>query len=182
MSYCDASARTGLDGRMTSTTRLGADFAAQIGRCNRSNSTRPASARRLSADRTAYGADHIYHSPTAGSCGGPKPSVELSITAAGKLVVLASTPLVVRGAASAIGTVSAFVFPYCYIGSLGNTTCGSALAGPIFLWHWHFLLGHLTGTEVESEKSSRDSEGRLGVQPVRGGAARRALIDYRCRL
>lgn len=97
MSYYDANARTGLDGRMTSTTRLGADFAAQIGRCNRSNSTRRASARLLSADKTAYGADRTYHSPTAGSGGGPMPSVELSITAAGKTPSSSQRRLVVRG-------------------------------------------------------------------------------------
>jgi hypothetical protein len=51
--------------RMPSTMMVAADLAAEIGRCNGPNtiSTARASARLLSAGKTAYGADRSCHSP-----------------------------------------------------------------------------------------------------------------------
>jgi hypothetical protein len=76
VSYCDTNAKTELDSKDAEHTMVEADFAAQIGRCSRPNtiSTATASARMLSVDKTAYGADRGYYSPVVGDCGGPLPS------------------------------------------------------------------------------------------------------------
>lgn len=140
MSYCDSNARTGLDWRRTSSTRFGADFAAQIGRCSRSNSTEPASARRLSVDKTAYGADRTYHSPIREGLWRSVAVRELSITqgdrcrkgAPAATVVSTQRDLVATRPPKCYWNGVSFVFPYCYFGISGNTIRGSALSGPIF--------------------------------------------------
>jgi hypothetical protein len=85
VSYCDTNAKTELDKKMPSTAMVEADFAAQIGRCSRPNtiSTAMASARMLSVDKTAYGADRAYYSPIRRGLWRSVAVRELSITQGG---------------------------------------------------------------------------------------------------
>lgn len=86
------------------------------------------------------------------------PSVELSITCSGSsyrrgvpLDVCVSTKPRGGSAAGAIGTVSAFVFPYCCFGIPRITI---SIVWLIFQ-ALAFLIGLLTGTVVDSEKCNR---------------------------
>lgn len=108
MSYYNTIARARLDLRIPSSRRLNADFAAQIGRCSRPNSTASASVRTLTWTRP-HSARIIRQS--AWDCGGPLPSASYQQDR------MALLPQRRRNAecrrpndevASAIGTASAF--------------------------------------------------------------------------
>jgi hypothetical protein len=133
MSYYNTIARARLDLRIPSSTRLNADFAAQIGRCSRPNSTASASARTLTWTRP-HSARIIRQS--ALDCGGPLPSASYQHD---KMALLprrrnAECRRPNHEVAGVIGTVSAF-FSHThivYFGMSGNKMRRSPLSGPIF--------------------------------------------------
>jgi len=183
MSYCDSNARTGLDWRRTSSTRFGADFAAQIGRCSRSNSTEPASARRLSVDKTAYGADRTYHSPIREGLWRSVAVRELSITQGDRCRKALQQPQSSqlnetswrRGRRRAIGTVSA-LFSHIVTSESQGIRSEDQHCLAQFFRRWLFAIGFSNG---HSSQVGEKQQGCMNCWRLRGLAGRWALNYYR---